>query len=472
MVPFVFSDDCRHKSHLLQESLWDHVVNSKPDCRENQAVRTLAEYYRCPDEYAAFEIDRESAAVRDLEGVRHDISSRPVNGYLPYDPSVWVDNLRCERYVGHGSKNTGAKSLRKIVRNAYYLARPLMPVSVRKHLQKIHLRGWEKIQFPSWPVDRTVEQIMESLLITSIKTRGITEIPFIWFWPDGHNSCAIMTHDVETDSGRDFCSHLMDINDRRTIKSSFQIVPEERYAVSPAFLNSIRDRGFEINVHDLNHDGHLFSEYELFRSRADRINRYGKEYGAAGFRSAVLYRNSDWLGALEFSYDMSFPNVAHLDPQRGGCCTVMPFFIGEILELPLTATQDYSLFNVLNNYSLDLWKRQIALITEKHGLVSFIVHPDYIIEKRARKTYEDLLDYLAQLRIQQNIWIALPKEVDHWWRQRSQMALVQREGSWQIEGPGKDRAQLAFARLDGDRLVYTIARGTGLSRCDLSAQSN
>ena len=31
---------------------------------------------------------------------------------------------------------------------------------------------------------------------------------------------------------------------------------------------------------------------------------------------------------LDFSFDMSIPNVAHLDPQRGGCCTIMPYFIG------------------------------------------------------------------------------------------------------------------------------------------------
>jgi len=46
--------------------------------------------------------------------------------------------------------------------------------------------------------------------------------------------------------------------------------------------------------------------------------------------------------------NMSVPNVGHLDAQLGGCCTVMPFYIGDILELPLTTTQDYSLFNILN----------------------------------------------------------------------------------------------------------------------------
>jgi len=111
----------------------------------------------------------------------------------------------------------------------------------------------------------------------------------------------------------------------------------------------------------------------------DRINEYGKRYQAVGFRSGALYRNQAWFDALDFSYDMSVPSVAHLDPQRGGCCTVTPFFIRNILELPVTTIQDYTLFHILNDYSLDMWKRQLDAITQQHGLASFIVHPDYVI---------------------------------------------------------------------------------------------
>ena len=68
-----------------------------------------------------------------------------------------------------------------------------------------------------------------------------------------------------------------------------------------------------------------------------------------------------WYDDLKFSYDMSVPNVAHLDPQRGGCCTVMPYFLGDILEIPVTTVQDYTLFSILDDYSIDLWKRQIEI---------------------------------------------------------------------------------------------------------------
>ncbi len=246
----------------------------------------------------------------------------------------------------------------------------------------------------------------------------------------------------------------MDLNDSFAVKSSFQIVPELRYPIPDSFLPSIRERGFEINIHDLNHDGHLFTNRKQFLKRAERINRYARQYGALGFRSAVMYRNIDWYDALDLDYDMSIPNVAHFDPQQGGCCTVMPFFIGRILELPVTTTQDYTLFHILNDYSTRLWKEQIARIRNAHGLMSFLIHPDYIIDEAARRVYTELLQYLTELRAEGETWIALPREVAGWWRLRSEMELVQEGNSWRIQGKGSERARLAYAVLDHDRLIY------------------
>jgi hypothetical protein len=233
-------------------------------------------------------------------------------------------------------------------------------------------------------------------------------------------------------------------------------VPEERYAVSEALLQSIRNRGFEVNVHDLNHDGHLFSDRDQFFRRAERINRYARHFGALGFRSAVMYRNIDWYDALDMSYDMSIPNVAHLDPQQGGCCTVLPFFIGKLLELPVTMTQDYSLFYILNDYSIRLWKQQISLILKNHGLISVIIHPDYINDDAARRVYDELLNCLSGLRSRRDTWIALPREVAAWWQLRSELRLVKVGNFWMIQGEGHERARVAYAVLRNDTLVYEL----------------
>ena len=439
----------------------------------NQA---FLDYYRCPQTFAAFELsdrqmDQTSPAsltfildsLSILEGGQaHSNGSSALsaeNGEqecfckIPFNPTEVADDLRLERYVNL-ARPTGAKA---VIRQLYYLLRPFFPVPVRRHLQKLWLKGWKSREFPRWPVDRSVDQMFEGLMRLSLLAAGGKKVPFIWFWPQGKSDCAMMTHDVETQAGLQFAEQLMNINDSFSIKSSFQLIPDARYVVDDETLSLIKSRGFEVNVHDLKHDGHLFEDQEQFRKDAVRINEFGTRFGSKGFRSAILYRNQAWYDALEFSYDMSVPNVGHLDPQPGGCCTVMPYFVGKILELPLTATQDYTLFHVLNSYSLDLWRSQIHQIQQQHGLISFIVHPDYLNTVEARHAYTGLLAMLAELRDKTGTWIALPGQVNTWWRQRSEMQLVPEGEGWRIEGPGAERATLAYAALNDGKVCYEFA---------------
>lgn len=399
---------------------------------------------------------RSTHATKPLYDVDQDVRIEGSIVQLPFELASVIDNLRLERYVSHSNGSYSRPIPRKTVRTAYYAVRPFLPIAIRKYFQRINLRGWQNRPFPCWPVDRSVEEIFERLLMISMKAKGLGEAPFIWFWPAGATGCVMMTHDIETASGLAFCTKLMDMNDSFGMKASFQVVPEKRYLVPEGFLKNICERGFEICVHDLNHDGLLYSDWDEFLLRVKRINQYGREFGAQGFRAGAMYRNLDWYPALEFSYDMSVSNVAHLDPQWGGCCTVFPYFVGDILELPLTAIQDYPLFYILGQNCLTLWKTQIRLILEKYGLVSFIIHPDYITSARNQQTYKDLLTYLSQLRSAEKLWMALPREINRWWRARSQMKLISDGGRWRIEGPEAERARIAYARLENEHLVYRI----------------
>lgn len=368
---------------------------------------------------------------------------------LPFDPAEVVDNLRRELYADEWRAGSSG-----LIAAAYYLIRPLLGVSLRKHLQKFHLRDWRKIAFPRWPVDCSVDDLMRQLLQFCVEAGPERRVPIIWFWPDGLSAAAVMTHDVEATAGRDFCSRLADVDERYGIRGSYQVIPEERYAVSAEFLDSLRKRGCEIAVHDLNHDGHLYKNREQFQRRAEKINSYLKEYRCEGFRAGVLYRKQIWFDALECAFDMSVPNVAHLDPQRGGCCTVMPYFIGRLLEIPVTMAQDYTLFNILNDYSIELWKRQAEKVIARNGLMSFIAHPDYVIGAREMAVYEELLGYIATLGRERNVWIATPGEVNRWWRERAAMRLVERNGRWHIEGQGSERARVVWATADWGRLAF------------------
>ncbi len=442
--------------------------------------KVISDRYRCPEQFirmsvaaplsaenGSFRFGRDllcygrscsvtpSASADDrlpdlLDGIRTD---QP-DVQLPFDLNQLVDNLTHERYLNsHGTSSGGGPN--PLLSKLYYSVRPFLPASLRIPLQRMYFRGRERITFPAWPLDLTVERLLEAGLLLCMKAHEIDTVPFIWFWPDGASSAAILTHDVETAQGRDFCPRLTDIDESFGFRAAFQIVPEERYSITAAFLKEIRDRGHEINVQDLNHDGNLFRDRRQFLSRAKAINEYGRVWGARGFRSAILYRNLNWFDALEFEYDMSVPNAGHLEPQRGGCCTAFPYFVGRILELPVTTTQDYSLFHILREHRIDLWKAQAGLVMEKHGLLHFIIHPDYLLDNRAQSTYRDLLAFLAELESEHKLWVALPNQVNEWWRQRSKMMLVPDGNGWRIEGPGKERARLAYAKLDGDRLTYS-----------------
>jgi len=439
------------------------------------------DYFRCPANYVDFRLagdfPSEPGFFRigsdltcygrisvgqtcvDSSGQLEDISSAlraEKNAcILPFNLDELVENLRFERYAG--AMPVIRRSVTKAVgRKTYYAMRPFLPTSVRKHLQRMALRGWERARFPRWPVDQTVDRLFDRMMACVIRAHPGERIPFIWFWPDGYSSCATMTHDVETAVGRDFCGSLMDLDDVFGVKSSFQVIPEVRYEVSDEFLHTIRERGFEINVHDFNHDGDLFRDREEFLRRVARINDYGRKFRSSGYRSGVLYRNLDWYEFFDCSYDMSVPNVGHLDPQHGGCCTTKPYFIGKILEIPVVATQDYTLFNILGQCSMDLWDRQIELVREQNGLISFIVHPDYLLDKPARDLYSTLLARLAELRRQSEMWIPLPRELNDWWRNRNEMRLVKEGSTWDIQGPEKRRARIAYAGLDGDRVRYSF----------------
>lgn len=376
---------------------------------------------------------------------------------LPFDFTEVIENLRLERYRKKSLAGFAQFASSEPVRKIYYLLRSCLPFRIRRQLQRFYFQDWRELSFPAWPVDLTVDMLHEELLRLSMETIGVKRLPFIWFWPEGAPSCLLITHDVETSAGRDFTFNLMDLDDAYGFKAAYQVIPEKRYQVSNEYVARIRSRGCEFNIHDLNHDGRLYAERSEFARRAAGINGYLRKYGSQGFRAGAMYRKQDWYDVFEFAYDMSVPNVAHLEPLCGGCCTVMPYFIGKILELPLTTAQDYSVFHILNDYSLDLWKEQIRLVKERNGLVSFLSHPDYLIDDRSREIYESLLSYLKEKVSADKIWLALPAEIDRWWRARSQMKLVKSGGEWAIEGAGNERARVAHALLEDGRLTYEIA---------------
>ena len=60
-----------------------------------------------------------------------------------------------------------------------------------------------------------------------------------------------------------------------------------------------------MGVHDLRHDGKLFSSGMSFQVCAERINHYLRDWNAEGFRAGAMHHNLEWIGSTDLLYDLS-----------------------------------------------------------------------------------------------------------------------------------------------------------------------
>ncbi len=290
--------------------------------------------------------------------------------------------------------------------------------------------------FPRWPLDLSVPKLLRFYARCLLLEAGRSELPFPWFWPGSYTAAMILTHDVESADGLRLALEIADIEEGLGFRSSFNF--GAWYTPDPGLLRELRERGFEIGVHGIRHDRSLFASRSSFDLQRPQLVALAAELGAEGFRSPSTHRVFDWFGELPFSYDCSIPNSDPFEPQPGGCCTVWPFFIGSLVELPYTLPQDHTLFTLLVRDSVDVWVASGMRLEEEHGLIQCITHPDpgYLGDRRHRDLYVEFLRRMAE---RSGIWRALPSEVAAWWRAR--------------DAGGDARISTGVACLDGGEVV-------------------
>jgi len=96
-------------------------------------------------------------------------------------------------------------------------------------------------------------------------------------WPAGKKFALVLTHDVEGAPGLAKCRQLMQLEQSLGFRSSFNFIPEGSYSVPAELRAELRQKGFEVGVHDLRHDGKLYWRQEEFADNARSINGYLKD---------------------------------------------------------------------------------------------------------------------------------------------------------------------------------------------------
>lgn len=242
-------------------------------------------------------------------------------------------------------------------------------------------------------------------------------------WPDKKQFALVLTHDVDTAIGQTKCYQLMETEERLGFLSSFNFVPE-RYNVSAELRNHLTKKGFEVGVHGLNHDGRLFQSQKIFRERSRKINTYLRAWDAIGFRSPAMHHNLDWIGDLNIEYDLSTFDTDPFEPQSDGVGTIFPFWVQGnsnhkgYVELPYTLAQDFTLFILMKEKGVDVWKKKLDWIAGCGGMALLNTHPDYMNFNKTKPKFDEYpvqyyIDFLEHIRTgyEGRYWHDLPKSV-------------------------------------------------------------
>jgi len=337
---------------------------------------------------------------------------------------------------------------------AFYAIKPAIPrraqLAARRRMAR---RAATRSSFPAWPIDDVLERRRAATLRDALRASDAERLPFVNYWPAGNRFAVVLTHDVEGPLGLRKIPELLEIERRHGLVSSWNFVAEW-YGDTAEARAMVVEAGCEVGLHGLTHDGGLFRSRAAFERQLPVLRRYLDEWEAVGFRSPSTLRNADWMPELPCEYDSSFSHSDPFQPQPGGCLSIFPFAFGDVVELPITLDQDFTLFELLGETSIDIWERKSRWVIENHGLINVIVHPDYMTPERLA-CYEQLL---ALLRGQAGGWHALPRDVARWWRRRAGLRCVRSADGATIVGRHGHGATVAWARLEGDRVVYDTAR--------------
>ena len=350
-----------------------------------------------------------------------------------------VDHYLRERYASQGIARFAAP---------YYLIKPLLPRSVQLALRRRHARRRARSEFPRWPAEDVLVRHQEDSFRRSLETSGADSVPFVNFWPSGHRFAFVITHDVEGPAGIANIERVRKVERAHGIVSSWNFVAED-YAIPDGLFAKLRADGCEIGLHGIHHDRRLWRNEKTFERTLPTIHRYLAEWQAVGWRSPVTYRNADWMPRLGVLYDSSFPDTDPFEPQGGGCCSIFPFFLDDLVELPITLVQDHTMWEILQRPGIDLWVEKSEWIAERHGLVNLDAHPDYLIEQDRLDLYDEFLGSLTKL---DGGWHAVPRDVASWWKDRARMEV---DGD-EVTDTGDWDATVAHAREVDGQIVYEI----------------
>ena len=375
-----------------------------------------------------------------VDGSRLPVLAKDGSIEAPFELDEAYANYVSERWIaGSSARRLSSRQLA-----AFYHLKRAIPRGVQVRARRALIRWQGQPTFPRWPLDDGVARLLELYAASLLARNGRQELAFRWFWPSGNHAAFILSHDVENREGVRLAVELADLEESLGFRSAFNF--GAWYDVDPGVLRELESRGFEIGLHGIVHDRSLFSSRREFDRQLPLLRSLAERLGAVGFRSPATHRIFDWLAELPVEYDGTVPHSDPYEPQPGGCCSIWPFFVGGVVELPYTLPQDHTLLTLLGHRTPKLWLDTAAAIEARNGLIHCVSHPDpsYLGDLDKRRIYAE---FLEQMQDRDRLWHALPVDAARWWRQRD-LGIDERLTTGRVAG-GDPPTRLRFVAPNG-----------------------
>jgi peptidoglycan/xylan/chitin deacetylase (PgdA/CDA1 family) len=242
--------------------------------------------------------------------------------------------------------------------------------------------------FPMWPLDLSSDFLAD---LDGATTGGSGPTPIV------------LTHDLDSPEGlRNLVDRFLPIEEAHGARSTSFVVPSA-WPLDHDLLAEAQTRGHELGIHGFDHANRTaFAPPDVRRERLLAGRALADRYQMDGYRAPSLLRTSELLADLDgmYRFDSSIPTSGGLFPvPNNGCATARPFYIGGVLEIPVSMPRDGSLQFL--GYSpaeiLALWQRCAGQIARSGGVVVLLTHCEdhFSGGRRMLEVYAAFLDWLS-----------------------------------------------------------------------------
>lgn len=259
------------------------------------------------------------------------------------------------------------------------------PVSARMPFSYRRLPGWLRrlaatgigrwqrrrqdhwARFPRWPLDLSVDFLEDYL------TRQPSFL-------SGQPTPVILTHDLDSAEGlANLATWFLDVEEAVGAQSTNYIVPCA-WPIDHGLLVEVKQRGHLVGIHGFDHSNWTpFAPPGERRRRLEAARPLVERYEVTGYRAPSLLRTRELVRDLAqwYAHDSSMPTSGGLFPvPNNGCASARPFWLEDLVELPVTLPRDGSLrfLGHAPRQIADLWISCADLIARSGGVVVLLTH--------------------------------------------------------------------------------------------------